>query len=531
MLEEDPSNGCVASMTQNRRIFLNVIASYGRSIFSIACGLFSTRWVLMALGQTDMGLYSVVGGLTMFVMFFNIQFAGAVSRYFAYSIGRAKVLKDEEAGLDECRRWFNVAVFIHTVLPLTLIAIGYPMGEYAITHGWLEIPPERITACVWVWRFTCIGCLVGMMNVPFQGMYTAKQYIAELTVYSVAQTAAKTIFIYLMVVFPGDWLARYAFVMMLVAVVPAALICLRAIQIFPECRFRLKQMWDWGRIKKLFTYVTWQVVGSAGFVLRTTGVSVLVNKVMGPKANAAMSIGNTMSAETAMLSSALTNAFSPVVATACGANDLEKMRKMAFMACRFGIVLTLVFALPLALEVDEVLRLWLKTPPLYASEFCLCLLACVVIDKATLGHVMAINASGRLAKFQSVHGFSLMVSLPVAAFSYYLLPGVWAIGLSLVGTMVFSVLCDVWVARTSVGMSAKYWLSHVIAPAILLAGASLIAGFVPVFLMPSSFLRLVITTCCTLFCFLIIGWFFVLSGGERMFLYERCRRVCVNNKK
>lgn len=518
-------------MTQNRRIFLNVVASYGRSLFSIVCGLFSTRWVLMALGHTDMGLYSVIGGLTMFVMFFNIQFAGAVSRYFAFSIGQASVSKGGEAGLDECRRWFNVAVFIHTVLPLTLIAIGYPIGEYAIAHQWLEIPFDRIMACVWVWRFTCIGCLVGMMNVPFQGMYTAKQHIAELTLYSVAQTASKTIFIYIMVVFPGDWLARYAFVMMLVAVVPAVLICFRAIQTFPECRFRLNQMWDWGRVKKLFAYVSWQVVGSAGFVFRTMGVSVLVNKVMGPKANAAMSIGNTMSAETAMLSSALTNAFSPVVATACGANDLEKMRQMAFMACRFGIVLTLVFALPLALEVDEVLRIWLKTPPLYASEFCLCLLACAVIDKATLGHVMAINASGRLARFQSAHGFSLMIALPVAAISYCFVPGVWSIGLSLVCTMVFSVLCDVWFARTSVGLSAKYWLSHVVGPTVLLAAASLIAGFVPVFLMPPSFLRLVITTCSTLSCFLIIGWFFVLSRGERMFLCERCQCVFGCNRR
>jgi len=479
----------------------------------------------MALGQTDMGLYSVIGGLTMFVMFFNIQFAGAVSRYFAFSIGQARISGDAETGLEECRRWFNIAVFIHTVLPLILTAIGYPIGEYAIVHRWLEIPPDRISACVWVWRFTCIGCLVGMMNVPFQGMFTAKQLIAELTVYSVIQTAVKTGFIYLMVVFPGDWLARYALGMMLVAVVPAVLICLRAIQIFPECRFRLNQMWDWGRIKKLFAYVSWQVVGSAGFVLRTTGVSILVNKALGPKANAAMSIGNTMSSETSILSCALTNAFSPVVSTACGANDFDQMRKMAFRACRFGLALTLVFALPLALEVDEVLRLWLKTPPLYASEFCLCLLVCVVIDKSTLGHVMAINASGRLAKFQSVHGFSLMVALPVAALSYYLVPGVWSVGLALIGTMVFSVLCDVWVARAEVGMDARYWLVHVIGPTVLLTVTSLIVGALPILIMPSSFLRLVVTTCCTLCGFLVVGWFVVLSETERLFVGERCRRV------
>lgn len=51
-------------MTQNQRIFLNVVATYGRSLYALVVGLFSSRWVLMSLGQTDYGLYGVVGGLT-----------------------------------------------------------------------------------------------------------------------------------------------------------------------------------------------------------------------------------------------------------------------------------------------------------------------------------------------------------------------------------------------------------------------------------------------------------------------------------
>jgi hypothetical protein len=67
----------------------------------------------MALGQTDMGLYGLVGGLTMFISFFNIQFSIAISRYFAHSIGQASVSDDKEKALEECRHWFNVSVFIH----------------------------------------------------------------------------------------------------------------------------------------------------------------------------------------------------------------------------------------------------------------------------------------------------------------------------------------------------------------------------------------------------------------------------------
>ena len=37
-------------MTANRRIFLNIIATYGRSLYALVIGLFCGRWTLMVLG-------------------------------------------------------------------------------------------------------------------------------------------------------------------------------------------------------------------------------------------------------------------------------------------------------------------------------------------------------------------------------------------------------------------------------------------------------------------------------------------------
>lgn len=508
-------------MTRNRRILLNVAASYGRSLFGIACGLFSTRWVLMALGDTDLGLYGVIGGLALFVTFFNIQFSLAISRYFAYSIGQAQIAADKAQGLDECRRWFNIAVSIHTILPLFLVAVGYPLGAYAITHEWLVIPPDRVEPCVWVWRFACLSIFVAMVNVPFQGMYTAKQYIAELTIYSLVQTAAKTGFVYFMVVHPGDWLAKYAFGMMLVSVIPSLVICVRAVQIFPECVFVRRYLWDWKRIKSVASYVTWQVFGSGGYVLRNSGVAIVVNKMLGPSVNAAMSIGNTLSAETSVLTGALNGAFSPVITSACGAKDFELMRKMAFRSCKFGLLLTLVFAIPLSIEVDEVLRLWLKVPPPFASELCLCLLACVVIDKAAYGQLMAVNAIGRIAKFQCVHGFCLMLALPVTVSSLLCVRSVWSVGLSLVATMILTALCDAWIARRVVGMGARTWLRSVIVPSAAVSVASIAVGIVPSIVLSPSFVRVVLTTLCSLMAFCPIVWFVAFSDDERLFLRQK----------
>ena len=115
------------SMTANKRIFLNVMATYGRSLFGLACGLFSARWVLEALGKEDFGLYGVVGALTIFISFLNMMLSGALGRYYAFSIGEAKKAADNGRaadGLENCRRWFNTALSIHTIVPVVLMLIG-----------------------------------------------------------------------------------------------------------------------------------------------------------------------------------------------------------------------------------------------------------------------------------------------------------------------------------------------------------------------------------------------------------------------
>lgn len=38
-------------MSPGKRIFLNVAATYGRSLYALVVGLFCARWVLMSLGE------------------------------------------------------------------------------------------------------------------------------------------------------------------------------------------------------------------------------------------------------------------------------------------------------------------------------------------------------------------------------------------------------------------------------------------------------------------------------------------------
>lgn len=504
-------------MTANKRIFLNIVATYGRSLFALLCGLFTARWTLQSLGEVDYGLYGVVGGLTAFIAFFNGILATSVGRFYAFSVGRAQIVGKEAEGLTECQRWFTVAVTIHFCVALILIVIGHPLGEWAV-RNWLTIPPDRIEACVWVWRFVCLTCFLSMATVPFNAMYTAKQYIAELTVYSFVTTTLNVCFLYYMVEHPGVWLTKYAFWSMLLALIPNLIISVRAISLFEECRIKKGYLFHWASIKHLACYSGWNFFGAMGNLLKSAGMTVLVNKFLGPAQNAAVAIANNVSGHAQSLSGALVGAFMPAITNACGAGERERMIKLIHTTCKFGAVSLLPFMLPLALEIEEVMILWLKTPPAGTGSLCLYIFVTLILEKLTTGHWVAIAANGKIAKYQMLVGTCFIATLPIAALMMYCGLGIQAVGLSLLTTLSAVVIIRLIALKRLLSISPRYWIFKICIPLSAVVVIVLGCGVLPQLWMSPSFMRICVTGIICEMVLLPLVWLCIFDTDERYFV-------------
>ena len=511
-------------MTANRRIWLNVAATYARNVYSLALGLVTARWLLLSLGQTDYGLFGVVGGLIAFVTFFNRLLAGAVSRFYALAIGQSKRKGNRAAGLQECRRWFTAAVSVHTVVPLALVAIGWPLGIYAVDH-WLAISPDRIGACHWVWRFACLTAFVGMVNVPFHAMYVAKQEIAELTVLNVVNATLNAGLLYYMVSHPGDWLARYALWHCLLAILPRLFICARALVVYPECRLRRECLWNFGDIRKMASFAGWNASGSLGVIVRQKGAMVLVNRIFGPRQNAAVTVATRLASQTNTFAQSLETSFSPAIISAFGAGKRERMLDLVRRASKLGGLLVVLVSLPLMFEVQEVMRLWLKKPPAESPFLCCCVLAVTFFGKISSGERIAISASGRMAPYQIGIGVTNVMALPVAWMMMRNGLGLATVGYVSVGISVLSICQCVFFAHRLAGVSAAGWLRRVAMPlsALLLAGFA--AAAIPHFALGPSFGRVVLTTVCAEVVMLPFAWLAVIDAEERAYVREKLDKI------
>jgi len=453
---------------------MNVVATYGRSLYALVISLFCTRWVLLALGEVNFGLFGVVGGLIAICAVFNALLSSATTRFFSVAMGEAANL-DPVKGLEYCRRWFNVSVLAHTVLACFLIVLGYPIGAWAI-ESCLTIPPEKIGDCLWVFRFSCLATFVSMVNVPFTGMFVAKQEIAEQSLYGIVQTTLGFCIAAYMIMHPGYWLVGYAALLCTNAMLFEVAICLRACQKYRECRLSLVFMRDSSRLGQMFRFAFYQSFTGIGFVCLNQGMNIFVNKVFGPTLNASMGVATKVQTQASALTTALGTAFQPAIATAWGAGDLERVRCLALRATKFGLFGALVFVVPLLVGIDWVLILWLKTPPPHASLLCTCLLIAFAVDKFGLGQDMAINASGRIGWYQFCQGVSWMSSLPLAICFYRCGGGVSSVGFGLVMGFSLASLVRIIFAHVLLGFPLVEFLLHQVVRVVVVAVVPVVLG-------------------------------------------------------
>ncbi|KQC07395.1 MAG: hypothetical protein APR62_06485 [Smithella sp. SDB] len=498
-------------MRPSQRIFLNTAATYARAVLGAGLALFSIRWVLNALGQIDFGIFSVVGSLIPFITFMNSVMSWSVSRYFAYYIGQGKSA--------EINRWFNTAFSIHLLLSIALTLIGWFVGEYIIKHIF-SVPIDRIPACLWVFRITLISAFVSMVSVPFIALFTAKQHLAEVAIWGILYSLAAFSLAWQLSYVSGDRLMFYATGMVVILVLVQFAQVFRASYIFPECRIDYRQWFNRQRFKEIFSFSIWNALGSMGTMLRNNGSAILLNHFFGPRVNAAFGIANQVSGQTDMFASSMIGAFAPEITASEGRGDRARMISLSNLASKFSTILVILFAIPLMAEIDYVLKLWLIEPPAYTAIFCQLILLIFIIDRLSVGYLLAVNAYGKIAAFHVTNGIILSMTLLVAWLFLKAGFSPTSVGVAFVITSIASTLGRVLWARKLFSLSIRHWVKVVVMPCTKVAFAATIGALVPHFLLPISCYRLVLVISTSLAASLLTTWFFTFDMSDRNFVRQ-----------
>ena len=148
-------------------------------------------------------------------------------------------------------------------------------------------------------------------------------------------------------------------------------------------------------------------------MLASQGLVILVNIFHGVAANAAMGIANQVSAKVTQFFTNFQMAFNPQIVKKYAAGETESMYKLIFSASKISYYIMLVVSLPLILEIDSILNLWLISVPLYTKEFSQLILAFMLIEALSAPLWMFVQATGQIKVYQVLMGFLIFLNFPI----------------------------------------------------------------------------------------------------------------------
>lgn len=452
----------------NKRVAKNTLFLYFRMILIMLVTLYTSRVVLAELGISDYGIYNVVGGVVMMFAFLNNSMATATQRYLTYELGKGDT--------EKIKKVFATALNIHIIIALIIVLLAETVGLWFLNYK-MNIPVDRIVAANWVFQFSILTFCTNIIQVPYNAALISHEKMSIYAYISILEALLKLGIVYLLTISPFDKLAFYGVLVFLVQLMIRNLYQYYCRKHYKECRFAL--VWDKKLYKEMSGFAGWNMFGSIAWLLRDQGLNILLNLFFGPVINAARGIS--MQVCNAIMGF-ITNfqvALNPQITKNYANNNILQMENLVISGLKFSFILLFCIMLPLSLNVDFVLNLWLEKVPDYAGFFIILILIDSLIGNLFGTPLMtSLAATGKIRNYQIVVSSIIILIVPV---SYIVLKlesrpeAVFYVSILLTG---ISGVVRFMFCHKQIGFSYKKLISNVLLPVM---GITLLSLPIPLY--------------------------------------------------
>lgn len=497
----------ITDQDNNKRIAKNTMLLYVRMLFIMAVQLFTSRVVLNTLGVVDYGIYNVVGGVVTMFAFLNGAMVTSTQRYITFELGKGNMQRLKEV--------FTTCMQIHLLISLIIIILGETIGLWFLYEK-MVIPEDRFFAAMWVYQLSILTMCVQVMSVPYNSDIVAHEQMGVFAAISVIEVVLKLAVVYMLVIGDFDKLILYAILIAVIQLLIRFFYTKYCNKHFVESR--LIRTFDKQLTKEMGKFMGWNIWGNLAATLFGTGINLLLNVFFGPVVNAARAVAVQVETAIAQFSSNFLMAVNPQITKLYAQGNLQDMHKLLFRASKFTFILMLVISLPVVVETDMILKLWLKIVPDYTVIFLRLLLAIVTIDSVARPLMTAAAATGDVKLYQSLIGGILLSIVPIAYMVLKLGGSPASVYVVHLVICIIAFLTRLWVIKPMIKLSIRQYISCVILRCTLVFTISLPLCFLIKHLLPIGILATVIVC---LVCMLVASatsYLLGLDKGERHFV-------------
>lgn len=491
--------------TNNRTIARNTLLLYGRAILMMLIGLYTSRVILQALGVSDFGVYNVVGGVLGLFGFISGSLGNATSRFITISIGNG----DQEY----TNKTFGNIKLVYYALAAIIFILGETVGLWFLLT-YLVIPPERMTAAIWVYQFSVLSVIMSLVCVPYNSAIIAHERMSAFAYISLLDAVFKLLVCFLIQITPFDRLIFYSFLLFIIGNVDRLIYRYYCRRHFEEVRVKAKLFKE--QFLEIMRLSGWAVSGNVICVSYTQGLNMLLNMFFGPVVNAARGVALQVQGVISQFVGNFQTAINPQLTKSYGSMDFARMHQLFIMDSKISFMLLFVPALPIMLEAPFILRVWLTTVPQYTVVFLRVILAYELAATLAGAFNTSILATGEMKWFQIFDGITRVLIFPATyiAFKFFHAEPVMAfiiLGIS----EVLSLTAKTFIVFPLIEFPIKAYLKEVV---FRLLAIIVVSSVIPLFvlgLLQEGWIRFMIVLFISVACTFCSIWLFGLKREER----------------
>ncbi len=483
---------------KTRRIAKNTLMLYVRMLVLMLVGLYTSRVVLEALGETDFGIYNVVGGVVAMFTIISGALNSAIQRFITFEMGKG-------AGA-QLNKVYSTAVTIQLMLALIVVVVAEPVGLWFINHE-MTIDPARIPAARMVLHFSLLAFAVNLMSIPQMASITAHEKMSAYAYIGLLDGLLRLGVALIIANSLSDRLVYYAALMAGVVVIVRLAYGIYCRRNFPECRY--KPQFDRRLIKEMFSFAGWNFIGVTSGVLRDHGGNILVNLFSGPAVNAARGMAVQLNGAVQGFVTNFMTAVNPQITKSYAAGDNEYLHLLLRRSSKMSFYLLFVMALPILFNTDYLLGLWLKDVPAHTTLFVQLFLIFALSESLSNPLITAMLATGRIRNYQLAVGGLQLLNVPVSYICLRLgaMPEVTVIVAIAISQVCFFV--RLFMLRGMMGLDVWKYVRDVYFKVLAVAAAALVLPVLLCRQLPDDFwgfcLNVLICVISTVFSVLFIG--------------------------
>ena len=497
----------------SKRIARNTLLLYVRMLLLLFIGLFTSRVVLAALGETDYGVYNAVGGMVTVFTFLTASISSAISRFLAFELGKG-------GDATRMRKLFSAGIAIQLVFALVLVILAETAGLWFLHHR-MNIPDGRMGAAEIVLQCSLVALVIQLLAIPYNAAIIAREKMSAFAFISLLEAGLKLAVALMVKYCLNDRLVLYAFLMAAVALVVRMSYGYYCRRHFPESRGKL--IVDRSLLREIFSFSGWNFFGSSSYVLNTQGVTILVNIFFGVALNAARGVALQIENIAKQFVSNFLTAINPQITKSWASGNRDYCFSLVAKGVKFSLLVILAFFLPLYFEAECALDLWLAKVPAHSADFVRLALVGLLVDMVGNPLLTLILATGKVRNYYLLTGLTSYLCLPLAWLAFKLgAPVEWSYVSFILIYLIVLLERFVMARRIASFPLGKFFRS--LAPMLQVFALAFALAFLAHLLMPQGILRLLLVCAVSWLALLGFTCLLALTPGERAFLTRKLGR-------